>query len=295
MKKKLAVALAAAMAVWMTGCGSGDNAASTTDGSPEATVKESEEAAEDATGDTADAAASTEGERTTFTVWFDAEYPPYGYMDENGEYTGFDLELAQAVCDLKGWELVKTPINWDSKDMELNSGSIDCIWNGFTIDGRKDDYTWSEPYINNSQVIVTAEDSGINALSDLAGKIVGVQAASAALDVLNSDDHKDLTASFGQLQEFGDYNNAFVELKAGAIDAIAMDIGVAQYQLTSRGEGFKMLDEYLNSEQYGIGFKKGNTELRDEVQEALDELVGDGTFTALAEKYELTDYTTLDK
>ena len=185
-------------------------------------------------------------EQKTFTVGFDAEYPPYGYMDENGEYTGFDLELAQAVCDLKGWELVKTPINWDSKDMELNSGSIDCIWNGFTIDGREDDYTWSEPYINNSQVIVTAEDSGINALSDLAGKIVGVQAASAALDVLNSDDHKDLTASFGQLQEFGDYNNAFVELKAGAIDAIAMDIGVAQYQLTSRGEGFKMLDEYLN-------------------------------------------------
>lgn len=234
-------------------------------------------------------------EQKTFTVGFDAEYPPYGYMDENGEYTGFDLELAQAVCDLEGWELVKTPIDWDSKDMELNSGSIDCIWNGFTIDGREDDYTWSEPYINNSQVIVTAEDSGINALSDLAGKIVGVQAASAALDVLNSDDHKDLTASFGQLQEFGDYNNAFVELKAGAIDAIAMDIGVAQYQLTSRGEGFKMLDEYLNSEQYGIGFKKGNTELRDEVQEALDELVGDGTFTALAEKYELTDYTTLDK
>ncbi len=231
----------------------------------------------------------------TLTVGFDAEYPPFGYMDENGEYVGFDLDIAQKVCDNLGWELVKKPINWDSKDMELNSGSIDCIWNGFTIDGREDDYTWSEPYINNSQVIVTAEDSGINALSDLAGKIVGVQAASAALDVLNSDDHKDLTASFGQLQEFGDYNNAFVELKAGAIDAIAMDIGVAQYQLTSRGEGFKMLDEYLNSEQYGIGFKKGNTELRDEVQEALDELVGDGTFTALAEKYELTDYTTLDK
>ena len=299
MKKKLAVALAAAMVAGMTGCGSGDNAASTTDGSPEATVKESEEAAEDAAGDTADAAASTEGERTTFTVGFDAEYPPYGYMDENGEYTGFDLELAQAVCDLKGWELVKTPINWDSKDMELNSGSIDCIWNGFTIDGREDDYTWSEPYINNSQVIVTAEDSGINALSDLAGKIVGVQAASAALDVLNSDDHKDLTASFGQLQEFGDYNNAFVELKAGAIDAIAMDIGVAQYQIAQREEGkFVMLqgeDNKLAVEQYAVGFLKGNDELRDTVQKTLDEMAADGTFAQIAEKWGLTDSVCLGK
>mgnify|MGYP000467677815 CR=1 FL=1 len=217
-------------------------------------------------------------EDKTLIVGFDAEYPPFGYKDDNGEYVGFDLDLAQEVCDNLGWELVKKPINWDSKDMELNSGSIDCIWNGFTIDGREDDYTWSEPYINNSQVIVTAEDSGINALSDLAGKIVGVQAASAALDVLNSDDHKDLTASFGQLQEFGDYNNAFVELKAGAIDAIAMDIGVAQYQLTSRGEGFKMLDEYLNSEQYGIGFKKGNTELLNFVNDEIVKLGKDNFF-----------------
>ena len=287
MKKRfVSAALAAVMALSMTACGSSNSAAETTAADTEAAESQAEET-------TAEEAKTTDG--GTLIVGFDQDFPPMGFVGDDGEYTGFDLELAQAVCDLKGWELVKTPINWDSKDMELNSGSIDCIWNGFTIDGGKDDYTWSEPYINNSQVIVTAEDSGINALSDLAGKIVGVQAASAALDVLNSDDHKDLTASFGQLQEFGDYNNAFVELKAGAIDAIAMDIGVAQYQLTSRGEGFKMLDEYLNSEQYGIGFKKGNTELRDEVQEALDELVGDGTFTALAEKYELTDYTTLDK
>ena len=106
-------------------------------------------------------------ERTTFIVGFDAEYPPYGYMDENGEYTGFDLELAQAVCDLQGWELVKTPIDWDSKDLELNSGAIDCIWNGFTINGREDEYEWSDPYVDNSQVIVVGKDSGITKLADL--------------------------------------------------------------------------------------------------------------------------------
>ena len=140
-------------------------------------------------------------EDKTLIVGFDAAYPPYGYMDDDGEYTGFDLELAQAVCDLEGWELEKKPINWDSKDMELNSGSIDCIWNGFTINGREDDYTWSNPYLNNEQVMVVAADSGIEKLDDLAGKNVVVQAASAALDALNSDDNKDLTASFASLTE----------------------------------------------------------------------------------------------
>ena len=111
-------------------------------------------------------------EDKTLIVGFDAEYPPYGYMDENGEYTGFDLELAQAVCELEGWELEKKPLNWDSKDMELNSGSIDCIWNGFTMNGREDEYTFSVPYVDNSQVIVVAEDSGIEKLTDLAGKTV---------------------------------------------------------------------------------------------------------------------------
>lgn len=231
---------------------------------------------------------------TTFTVGFDAEYPPYGYMDENGEYTGFDLELAEAVCELEGWTLVKQPIAWDSKDNELNSGSIDCIWNGFTINGREDDYTWSDPYVDNSQVIVTAEDSGITELTDLAGKIVGVQAASAALDVLSDEEgQKALADTFGALQEFGDYNTAFAELEAGSVDAIAMDIGVAQYQIDSRGGGYIILEDHLNAEQYGIGFKLGNTELRDKVNADLQTLKENGTFDELAEKYGLSDMTCL--
>lgn len=232
-------------------------------------------------------------EGDTFTVGFDAEYPPYGFMDDNGEYTGFDLELAQAVCDLRGWELEKKPINWDSKDAELDSGSVDCIWNGFTINGREDDYTWSVAYVDNSQVIVTASDSGITSLEDLAGKTVGVQAASAALGVLQ-DAQADLAGTFGELQEFPDYNTAFVELAAGSIDAIAMDIGVAEYQIESRGGGFTILDEVLNSEQYGIGFKLGNTKLKDQVEESLLELVENGTYAELAEKYGLTDYLILE-
>ncbi len=230
---------------------------------------------------------------TTFSVGFDAEYPPYGYMDENGEYTGFDLELAQAVCDLEGWELVKTPIDWNSKDMELDSGAIDCIWSGFTINGREDDYAWSVPYVDNSQVIVVADATGVTDLAGLEGKVVGVQAASAALELLSEGgDQADLAATFGELQQFPDYNSAFVELQAGSIDAIAMDVGVANYQIKDK-EGFSILDETLNSEQYGIGFKLGNEELRDTVDAALDVLVVDGTVAELAEKYDLTDMVCL--
>ncbi len=232
-------------------------------------------------------------ERTTFTVGFDAEYPPYGYMDENGEYTGFDLEMAQAVCDLRGWELVKTPIAWESKDMELNSGAIDCIWNGFTMNGREDDYAWSLPYVDNSQVIVVADASGITDLAGLEGKVVAAQAASAALELLTGEgDQAELGATFGSIQEFPDYNTAFAELQAGSVDAVAMDIGVAQYQIKDK-EGFSILDEALNSEQYAIGFAVDNEELRDEVNESLLVLLEDGTFDELAEKYELSDMVCL--
>ena len=216
----------------------------------------------------------------TLIVGFDAEYPPYGYMDESGEYTGFDLELAQAVCDLEGWTLDKKPI----------------IWNGFTMNGREDDYTFSVPYVDNSQVIVVAEDSGIEKLTDLAGKTVGVQAASAALDLLKSEEEggqKELADTFGALNEFADYNTAFTELQAGALDALAIDVGVAKYQLNSRGEGFKILDETLNTEQYAIGFKKGNDELCDIVNADLQKLADDGTVEKLAEKYEIADMVTL--
>lgn len=231
-----------------------------------------------------------DAESKTLVVGFDAEYPPFGYMDDSGEYVGFDLDMAQKVCDNLGWELVKTPINWDTKDMELNSGNIDCIWNGFTINGREDDYTWSEPYLNNEQVMVVAADAGIEKLEDLAGKNVVVQAASAALDALNSDENKDLTASVASLTENPDYNTAFMNLDSGAADAIAVDIGVAKYQLAQREEGkYVIMEEPIQSEKYGIGFAKGNEELRDTVWAEMLKLYEAGDVTELAEKYEVAD------
>ena len=241
------------------------------------------------------ATAPDNGEQTqtkTFTVGFDAEFPPYGYQDENGEYVGFDLDLAAEVCARNGWELVKKPINWDSKDMELETELIDCIWNGFTINGREDKYTWSTPYVDNIQVVVVGKDSGIASYADLAGKIVAAQADSSALAALtenedgSNEENIALAESFEKLVEVPDYNTAFMNLEAGAVDAIVMDIGVAQYQLEQRGDAFVILDGTLAAEQYGIGFKLGNTELRDAVQKTLDEMAADGTFAKIAEKWE---------
>ena len=279
MKRKLALVFAATLVVsaMAAGCGGNSGDGKTGDGKDAKTEASSD---------------SVSSGGNTFVVGFDAEYPPYGYMDENGEYTGFDLELAEAVCELEGWELEKKPINWDSKDMELNSGSIDCIWNGFTMNGREEEYTFSTPYVDNSQVIVVAKDSGIAKLTDLEGKKVGVQAASAALDVLN-DAQADLSATFAELNEFADYNTAFTELQAGALDALAIGVGVAKYQIKTRGDGYVILDETLNTEQYAIGFKKGNDELCEKVNADLQKLAEDGTVAELAEKYEIADMVIL--
>ena len=278
MKKFLAIAAAIVMAAGvMSGCSS-----STTEETPVEGEETTEEGAE----------GEETAERTQFIVGFDAEYPPYGYMDENGEYVGFDLDLAQEVCDRNGWELVKQPIDWNSKDMELNSGSIDCIWNGFTMTGREDEYTFRDPYVDNSIVFVVLTDSDIQTKDDLAGKVVVTQAGSSALTALTNEEDNDenlaLAASFASLEQVADYNTAFMELESGLVDAIAVDIGVAQYQLTSRGDTFRQLEEPLSTEQYAIGFKLGNTELRDQVQATLNEMVEDGTFDEIVANY--SDY-----
>lgn len=296
MKKTVAVLLASVMVLGLVGCGQSSAPAA------DAQIEETEvtDAAEKTDAAATDAAATDESARTQLIVGFDAEYPPYGYQDENGEYVGFDLSLAEEVCKRNGWELIKQPINWDSKDMELNSGSIDCIWNGFTMTGREDEYTWSDAYVDNSIMVVVNADSDIQTKADLAGKVVATQSGSSALTALTDDSEENaeniaLAASFAELQEIADYNTAFMNLEAGAIDAIAVDIGVAKYQLDSRKDVFRMLDEPISTEQYGIGFKLGNESLRDAVMSSLNEMVADGTFAKIAEEWELSDMVCLGK
>lgn len=230
-----------------------------------------------------------------FIIGFDAAFPPYGYQDENGEYVGFDLDLAEEVCKRNEWELVKQPIDWNAKDMELKSGTISCIWNGFTMTGREDEYAWTKPYVDNSQVFVVKADSNISSFDDLSGKSVVVQTDSSAESALKEEENSSLKDSFKELIIVSDYNTAFMNLNSGAADAIAMDIGVANYQIEQRGDKYVILEEAIVTEEYGIGFLKGNEELRDKVQETLDEMAKDGTVTKIAEKWGLSDSVTLGK
>ena len=168
----------------------------------------------------------------TFKHGFDLDYPPYSYRQDDGTVGGFDVELAQAVCEYMGWGYEPVPFNWDAKDMELNAGSCDCIWSGFTKEGREDKYAWGITYSNNTQGILVPADSDIKTLADLSGKIVGVQTATSAADMLE-DSRKDLADTFGELRVYETYTVAFNDLKAGAIDAIAIDMTAGTFLVSN--------------------------------------------------------------
>ena len=236
-----------------------------------------------AQGSAGSSAADAGGEIATLTVGFDQAYPPYGYVGDDGEFTGLDLELAAEVAKRNDWELKLEPIDWDAKDTLLNSGAITCIWNGFTMEGREDDYTFSDPYMLNAQVVVVRADSGIESFEDLAGKTVITQVDSAAEEVLNGD-MADLTTTFASLETIGDYNTAFMQLESGAVDAVACDLSIAQYQLAGK-DTYKQLDEQLSTEHYAVGFKKGDTALAEKVTETLKEMDEDGFVKELCDKY----------
>lgn len=284
-KRLLSAVMASAMVLSLAACGG----AKTETTAAETTAEKKEETTTAGTT----AAETAEAAGGTLIVGFDQDFPPMGFVGDNGEYTGFDLDLAKEVASRLGLEYKAQPIAWDSKDMELESGNIDCIWNGFTITGREDDYTWTTPYMANKQVFVVANDSDIKSQADLAGKVVEVQADSSAEAALK--ENQDLANTFGQLLTTPDYNTAFMDLEQGAVDAVAMDVIVAGYQIKQRNADFKILDDSISEEEYGIGFKKGNTELRDKVQGALEEMAADGTLAKISDEWFGEDVTTIGK
>ena len=271
-------------AFMLAGCSSAKTSESTA--ASETTTVESK-----VTEETTKAASSDS--KTTFTVGFDQDFPPMGFVGDDGEFTGFDLDLAAEVARRLGKEIKYQPIAWDAKDMELSSGTIDCIWNGFSTQNREDKYTWTKPYMKNDQVFVVRSDSDINSFDDLAGKTVEVQIDSSAEAVLK--ENTKLSDTFGKLQTVADFNTGFMDLEMGGVDALAMNSVVANYQITKRdAEDFKVLDTPLSSEEYAVGFKLGNEALRDEVQKALDEMKDDGTLKTISEKWFGKDVTILE-
>lgn len=275
MKKILAIMLSVGMVFSMAACTKSNEQDKTQN------VEGSKESEAVATQDSK----NTDSKEDKIIVGFDQNFPPFGYVGDDGNYTGFDIDMATECAKRMGKEIVLQPIDWDAKDMELEAGTIDCIWNGFTINGREDQYTWSKAYMDNSQVFVVKADSGIKSAADLTGKVVEVQKESSAQTALEDEDHKDLLASFGQFLTVDQYNTAFMDLEAGAVDAIGIDIGVAKFQLEGKEDKFTILEDAISTEQYGVGFLKGNEALRDEVETTLLKMVKDGTFAEISNKY----------
>ena len=226
-----------------------------------------------------------------FKMGIDAEYPPFSYLDDNGEYAGFDVEMCKAVCDIYGWELKIVPVNWDTKLISLDNKEHDCVWSGMTLlDSMAEaGYVLSFAYYDNTQVVLTKEGSGIVTLEDLNGKRVAVQLGTSGQALLEDEEGQlELAKTFegGAAVTMENFNICGTELDAGGVDAVVIDLPVAQ-NLASRFNGFQILEETLGSEQYGICFRNGDDELCKQVEDGIMKLVEDGTYEALAEKYGL--------
>ena len=228
-----------------------------------------------------------------FKMGIDAEYPPFSYLDDNGDYAGFDVEMCKAVCDILGLEQVIVPINWDTKLISLDNKEHDCVWSGMTIlDSMKEaGYVLSFPYYDNTQVVLTNEGNGINTQEDLAGKRVAVQLGTSGETLLAEEDGQlALAQTFegGAPVTMENFNICGTELDAGGVDAVVVDLRVAQ-NLASRFANFVILDETLGSEQYGICFRNGDDTLCKQFEDAIMQLVEDGTYLKLAQKYGLDE------
>jgi len=275
MKKILALVLATIMVAALAACGSSGSA------SPAATTAAagSAEPATTAAGDSGSA------QGTKFIMGIDAEYPPFSFVGDDGNYTGFDVEICQAACDKLGWELEIFGVNWDNKLIQLDAKECDCIWSGMTIlDSMKEaGYVLSAPYYDNTQVLIVKEDSGIKSSADLAGKDVAVQLGTSG-DQLLKEDQAELAATFNKVVTCDSFLKCFTELDGNAVDAVFVDYPVAKaYQ--SEHEGFVILDEELGGEQYGIAFRADDQALCDAIEGAVKELVDEGTYKQIAEKY----------
>ena len=222
--------------------------------------------------------------RGTFVLGLDDSFPPLGFRSDDNEIVGYDIDLAKEVAKRLGVDFRAQPIDWDAKEMELETGKIDCIWNGFTItEERKNALSFTEAYLNNDQVLVVRADSGINSLADMKGKIVGIQSGSSAQEAV--DDNAAFASSISKIIMFKDNITCLNDLDIGGVDGVVMDSIVANYSIAQTKKPFKVIDEALANEAYGVGFRKNEPELRDAVWNVLKEMKADGTVAAISQKW----------
>lgn len=224
----------------------------------------------------------------------DDSFPPMGFRDDNNEIVGYDIDLAKEVASRLGVELKLQPINWKTKEQELNTGNIDCIWNGFTMtDELKKNILFSDAYMNNQQVLVVKADSNYNSEADLAGKSIALQAGSSAKIALDS--RADFKDSLKEIVELDDYTLCLMDLQTGNVDAVLMDEIVARYFIQMKGEKYRIIDGGLASEEYGIGFRKNDVELMTKINDTLKEMAKDGTSAKISEKWFGKDISIIGK
>ncbi len=281
MKKLLAIVLASVMVLSLAACGGSAPAAAEAPAATEAAKEEAAPAAEEPVAEAAEDAADAQ----KFIMGIDPEYPPFSYMDDAGEYTGFDVEVCKAACEKLGWEFEVFGVNWDEKLIQLDAGECDCIWSGMTLldSMAEEGYVLSAPYYDNTQVILVKSDSGIASSKDLEGKAVAVQLGTSGEALLNGD-LADLTATFGNLVTCDSFLKCFTELDGNAVDAVFVDAPVAKAYAEGK-DGYTIIDEQLGAEQYGIAFRSSDQALCDSIEGAVAELVADGTYAEIADKY----------
>src|SRR5574344_3146096 len=271
MKKEVLIACAAAVVLAFTGCSKNNGKA--------------------AGADTSLADLQKKG---TLILGLDDSFPPLGFRDENNNIVGYDIDLAAEVAKRLGVTLQCQPIDWSAKQQELNTGKIDCIWNGFTMTPeRSEAMAFTKAYLDNAQVVVVRADSGITSLADMKGKTIGVQSGSSAQDAIEAT--PDFKNSLKEIVEFKENITALNDLEIKHVDGVVMDQVVANYSITQTGKPYAILPEGLATEQYGVAFKKESVALRDKVQATLEEMQADGTVTAISNKWFGTDLSVIGK
>lgn len=287
MKKFLSLAVAVVLSLSLfAGCGT--------------TKTPAKDAASGSLADTTSSSGTDESlkyikDKGTLVLGLDDAFPPMGFRDDKNEIVGFDIDVARAVCEKLGVKLELQPIDWDAKDQEMKTKRIDCIWNGFSVnEERLKTYEMSKSYMDNHMALVVKTDSAIASQADMKDKKLGIQSGSSADDALNDKSAESLKNSLSEVVPFKDNNTALMDLETGGVDAVLMDDVVANYVIKTNNKNYKVLSDFLYSEKYAVGFRKGEVALCNAVNDALLELKKDGTLAKIATQWFGSDTSTVE-
>ena len=221
---------------------------------------------------------------TKIVVGLDDNFPPMGFRDEKNQLVGFDIDMAKKAAKRLGLEVEFKPIDWSAKEAELSGKRVDALWNGLTItEERKQNILFTAPYMENHQIIVVPAGSAIKAKADLAGKVVGAQEGSSAVDAIKKEEA--VYKSFKELKTFGDNVTALMDLTTGRLEAVVVDEMVGRYYVAKKPDQYAVLEDNFGTEEYGVGLRKDDTELHGKIDKALADMKADGSAAKIAEQW----------